>query len=120
MSAPRCRDSAMMASDEEAGMSGPGDTGTGRANRAGVWSAVLGLVALAAFGWLWALTATPLDPPNWMRIIGIFFFPIGVVGAIITGISGMRNGDRRWALIGMIAAAIAVIGFVLLITLWQY
>lgn len=82
----------------------------------GVVSAVLGLVALVAFGWLWALSATPLDPPNWVRILGIAFLPIGVVGGAVTGIAGLRGAGRGWAIAGLVAVGLSIVAVSVLIT----
>lgn len=88
---------------------------TGRSKRLGRWCAVLGLVSLAALVWLWVLSATPLDPPNWVRILGLVWLPVGVVGALFTGIPALRGEGRPGALVGLIAAAVTVIAFVVLI-----
>lgn len=85
---------------------------------AGRLSVVFGLVALAAFGWLWALTATPLDPPNWVRILGLAFLPIGLVGAVITGIAGLRGAARGWAVVGLAAAGVTIVAFVVVLTVY--
>lgn len=86
-----------------------------RSKTPGVLSVVFGLVALAAFGWLWALSATPLDPPNWVRILGIVFLPIGIIGGVITGISGLRGAGRGWAIAGLVAVGLTIVAFIVLI-----
>lgn len=85
---------------------------------AGRLSAVFGLLALAAFAWLWVLSATPFDPPNWVRILGLVFLPIGLVGALVTGIAGVRRPPRAWAVVGLAAAGATIVAFVLLVTLY--
>ena len=92
---------------------------TGHSKLAGRMSAAFGLSAIAALVWLWVLTATPLDPPNWVRILGLAFLPVGVVGAVIAGMSGRRGAGRTYALVGLSAAAVTVIGFVLLINIFD-
>ncbi|WP_142139233.1 hypothetical protein [Acidovorax sp. SLBN-42] len=99
-------------------MSTPAGSVSGRSKTAGRLSAVFGLVALAAFGWLWALSATPLDPPNWVRIVGLAFLPIGLVGAVVTGIAGLRGAARAWAVVGLVAAVVTIVAFVVLLTLY--
>ncbi|GAA4378126.1 hypothetical protein [Agromyces bauzanensis] len=74
---------------------------------------MFGLVALAAFAWLWVLSATPLDPPNWVRILGLVFLPIGLLGAVVTGIAGLR-GARGWAVFGLVAAGLTIVAFIVL------
>jgi hypothetical protein len=95
-------------------------SGLVRSKRAGVVAAVLGLLGLAGFLWMWAVTATPMDPPEWARIVGIWLLPIGIVGALVAGIPNVRGPGRAWAVVGLVAAAVALIGAVLLITLWPY
>ena len=82
----------------------------------GVLSAVFGLVALAAFCWLWALSTTPLDPPNWLRIVGIALLPVGIIVALLTGIPGLRTAGRAWAIAGLVAVGVAVVALIVLIT----
>ena len=86
-----------------------------RSRRFGRWSAAFGLAGAAAFVWLWLLSATPLDPPNWVRILGLVFLPIGVVGALFTGIPAVRGAGRPAALVGLIAAALTVIAFIVIL-----
>lgn len=64
------------------------------------------------------LTATPLDPENWVRILGLAFLPLGVAGAVIAGVVGLRGDGRRYALIGLAMVGMTVIGFVVLINLY--
>ena len=99
-------------------MSTSQSSASGRSSLAGGMSAAFGLSGIAALVWLWMLTATPIDPANWVRILGLAFLPVGVVGAVIAGISGLRGAGRRYALVGLSAAAVTVIGFVLLITIY--
>ena len=86
----------------------------------GVMSAVLGLIGLAGFAWTWVLTAGSVDPPEWLRIAGVWLMPIGIIGALVTGIMAVRGPGRAWAITGIVLAGAAVLGFVLLISLWQY
>lgn len=89
--------------------------GIRRSRRLGRWSATLGLIGAAAFVWLWLLSATPLDPPDWIRILGLVFLPVGVIGAMITGIPAVRGAGRPAALVGLIAAALTVIAFIVIL-----
>lgn len=86
----------------------------------GVSAAILGLLGLAAFAWTWILSAAPIDPPEWLRIVGVWLMPIGIVGALVAGIAGLRGPGRPWAIAGLVLAAVAIIAFVLLISLWEY
>jgi hypothetical protein len=88
--------------------------------RGGVTAAILGLVGLAAFAWTWILSATPIDPPEWLRIVGVWLMPIGIFGALIAGIAGLRGPGRPWAIVGLVLAGVTIVAFVLLISLWEY
>ena len=83
----------------------------------GVAAALLGLLALAGFVWTWVLSVGTIDPPEWLRIAGVWVMPIGFVGALATGIPGLRGPGRPWAIVGLAAAAATLIAFVLLISL---
>jgi hypothetical protein len=89
-----------------------------RSRRLGIAAAVSGLIGLAGFAWLWLVTATPIDPPGWARIIGIWLMPIGIVGALAAGISSVRGSGRPWAIAGLVLAGVTVVAAALLITLW--
>ncbi|TDO68518.1 hypothetical protein EV651_102440 [Kribbella sp. VKM Ac-2571] len=86
-----------------------------QATLAGKVSALAGIVALAAFVWIWALSATSFDPPQWARILGSMFLPVGLAGAIGAGATGVRSGGRVWAYIGLALAAVTVVVFVVLL-----
>lgn len=86
----------------------------------GVSATLLGLVGFAGFAWTWILTAAPMDPPEWLRIAGVWLMPIGIFGAFIAGIVGLRGPGRPWAIAGLVLAGAAIIAFVLLISLWEY
>lgn len=95
-------------------------TNATRSKWVGVTAAVLGLVGLAGFAWAWILSAAPIDPPEWLRIAGVWLMPIGIVGALFAGFAGLKGPGRPLAVAGLIAAGLALLAFVLLISLWQY
>jgi hypothetical protein len=82
--------------------------------------AVFGAVALAAFLWLWALTLPDVNPPNWIRILGVIWLPIGIGGAAVTGILGWRGAGRVRSVVGLSLAALAVIAFITLVATADY
>ncbi|MFB8146993.1 hypothetical protein ACFC1W_09630 [Microbacterium sp. NPDC056003] len=84
----------------------------------GVAATALGVIGLLGFAWLWVITATPLDPPEWARIAGVWLIPLGVIGAAILGFLSLRGSGRTWAIVGLVLAALTVAGAVMLITLW--
>ena len=100
-----------------------GDAATTRARAprwVGVSAAVMGVIGLAGFAWTWVLSATPLDPPEWLRIAGVWLMPVGILWALIAGIAGLRGAGRPWAVAGVVMAVIAIGAFVALISLWEY
>jgi hypothetical protein len=81
--------------------------GTIRAGRVSVVSALVGLVSL---GWIAIVSATPLDPPTWLRVLGAVPMPLGFTVAVGAGLAGLRGPDRRLAVVGLaLAAVIAVV-----------
>lgn len=80
----------------------------------GVVSTVLGALALVGVAWVWLLTATSLDPVEWLRIAGSWLIPLGLVGAVVTGPFGLHGPGRRWAIVGLGLAAATVVAFVVL------
>ena len=84
-------------------------------DRLGVLCVTFGALGAAAFLWLAALSLTDFNPPDWIRILGVVWLPIGVAGSLITGVVG-RHGPHRVAVtIGLALTALTLIGFVVLI-----
>ncbi|MDC5696275.1 hypothetical protein OO014_03325 [Intrasporangium calvum] len=114
-----------MASTRDAGAGRPDlqdpDRAAGRrADLIGLVALVLGFAAVAALIWLWALTLPNVNPPNWVRILGVLWLPVGVVGAGWAGLLGLRGPGRRWSVVGLSLAGLAVVGFVTLIATASY
>ncbi|QGF22999.1 hypothetical protein [Raineyella fluvialis] len=87
----------------------------------GIWSIVLGVLGFAAVGWGWYLTYTTADPPEWSRIAGLAFLPIGLFGALGTGIAALRLPRTRVAgFVGLALAGLTVLSFVLLMNSVPY
>jgi hypothetical protein len=82
---------------------------------AGTVSLLGGVVALAALMWVWVLSATPLDPPGWLRVLGSTFLPVGLALATGAGLAGLRGPGRVPALTGLALAAATVLGLVVLL-----
>ena len=89
-----------------------GDGGYGR--RVAVSSTVLGALALAAVGYA-ALLTYVIDPPNWIRLVGMTLLPIGWTGALIAGVSARNGPGRVWALTGLALAAVTAVALVVLV-----
>lgn len=82
--------------------------------RMGKASIVLGLVGLASLAWLWVISATSFDPPQWLRILGSSFLPVGLFGGLATATLGMlREDGKATSKVGLLLAAVTVVLFVL-------
>jgi len=103
-----------------AGRAAQGDIHRRIADQLGTACAIFGVLAVAALVWLWSLTLRGFNPPNWIRIFGVVWLPIGVVGAVLTGIPGFRSSDRGKVGVGLSLAALAVIGFIALMATADY
>lgn len=86
----------------------------------GTLCAAFGAVAVAAFLWLLSLMLPDFNPPNWIRILGVVWMPIGVAGALVTGYLGRNGPDRSRVVIGLSLAALTVIGFIVLTATADY
>lgn len=92
---------------------------SGRGPRWGKVGAAFGLVAFAAFAWIWALSSTSFDPPGWLRIAGSAFLPVGLGGAAVAAVLACRAGERPWALVGIGMATVSIVGLVVLATIYE-
>lgn len=85
----------------------------------GKMSLAFGVLTVVSVLWIWLISAeTPFDPPQWLRIVGSSAFPIGLGGAIGTGVVAYRLGDRGRAVLGMGLAAAPLAVFILLQTIY--
>jgi hypothetical protein len=81
----------------------------------GVVSTIFGGLALAAVVWGWLLTFV-IDPPNWIRIVGVSLLPIGIVVGLGAGLAGLRRpAARPWALAGLTLVVVAVVAHAALV-----
>lgn len=86
----------------------------------GKMSVAFGALTLASVLWIWLISVeTPFDPPEWLRIVGSSAFPIGLGGAIGTGVVAYRLGDRGRALLGMGLAALPLAAFIVLVNIYE-
>lgn len=56
-----------------------------------------------------------IDPPNWIRVVGLSLLPIGWAGAVVAGVSARRGPGRVWALTGLALAAVTAVALVVLV-----
>ena len=85
----------------------------------GKMSILFGVLALAAFGWIWALSSTSFDPVEWMRIVVSTLLPIGLVGAAVAGVRAWPGGERVWAAVGIGLAGLGLLGLVVLANIYE-
>ena len=79
----------------------------------GVASAVLGGAAALATVWLWLLSALPdFNPPNWIRIVGLIWLPVGIIGSLVGWMAARQGAGRSWGLVGVGLTGLAITGFV--------
>lgn len=83
-----------------------------RRRAAGIWSAVLGALGLAALAWVWVVGQPGIDPPHWARVAGMIWLPVGVIGAPLAGAVGLRGPARTWAVTGIVLAVLTVAGLI--------
>ena len=75
------------------------------------------IAALAALGWTWALsTLADFNPPDWIRIMGILVLSEGSSGVVSRGCRGCGGAERQPAIVGPVIAGLAVVGFVVLLS----
>jgi hypothetical protein len=87
-----------------------------RRRAAGIWSAVLGALGLAALAWVWVVSQPGINPPHWARVAGMIWLPVGVIGAPLAGAAGLRGPARTWAVTGIVLAVLTVAGLIVLET----
>lgn len=91
--------------------------GSREGRRLGIACTVFGTLAALAFLWLWVLSVSPaLNPPDWIRILGIAGFPIGIVGSAAVAVAARGTAaGRAWIAAGLSLAAAALVGFIILV-----
>lgn len=87
-----------------------------RSVRAGTLTLVLGVLFAAAVGFTYVLSLSDLvNPPTWVRAIGLVWLPIGLAGTPI-GYALARTGEGRGrGRVGVAVALIAAAAFIALV-----
>jgi len=79
---------------------------------------VLGLLAAAATVFTYALSLSAgFNPPHWVRVAGLVWLPLGFVGAPIAYLLTRSGPGHGRALIGLAAAGLGLIAFVVLLVI---
>ena len=87
-----------------------------RSERAGTITLVLGVLALVATVFTYVLSLSDLvNPPNWVRAVGLIWLPIGFFGTPVTYMLARNGPGRRRARLGLAAAAVGLLAFVVLL-----
>ena len=83
--------------------------------RAGTVALALGILFATAVAFTYVLSLSDrFNPPNWVRVIGLVWLPIGFGGTPIAYILAGRGEGRRLARTGGLIMLVALIAFVAL------
>jgi hypothetical protein len=77
----------------------------------GVWALVAGLLSAFGSATIYA-SSVWLDPPNWVRLVTMPLFPIGMIAVVPLGSMAVRGPGKRLAIAGWLAT---LAGFALFI-----
>lgn len=84
--------------------------------RAGTITLLLGLMAVLATAFTYVLSLSDvIDPPNWVRILGLVWMPIGFIGTPVTYAVARLGPGRRRGRIGLALALAGLAAFVVLL-----
>jgi hypothetical protein len=90
-------------------------------DRLGALSAVLGTLSAASYFYLIALTELQdFNPPNWVRIVGMVWMPIGWMGAWLAGWPARHGHERGLAITGMFLGTVSLVAFIVLMAMADY
>ena len=83
--------------------------------RAGTVALVLGILFVVATAVAYVLSLSDLvDPPNWVRAMGLVWLPVGLIGVPVA-YAGARTGAGRYrGRAGVVLLLAGVLGFVVL------
>lgn len=86
---------------------------------AGTITLVLGVLFALAVGYAYLLSlAETLNPPDWARVVGLLWLPVGLAGVPV-GYYWARGGPREpRAELGLVVALAAALAFVVLVVVW--
>ncbi len=83
----------------------------------GILSFIFGLLAIFSFIMMTVVTLLPnFNPPGWIRIATIGPLPLVLVASIVLGaIALLRRSGKIWAVAGLVASALVIVAFAVLI-----
>jgi Na+/serine symporter len=84
--------------------------------RAGTIAVVLGLVFLAATAYTYALSlGEAFNPPQWARVLGLMWLPVGLVGTPVAYSLARSGAGRDRGRAGLLLVLVGVVAFVALV-----
>jgi hypothetical protein len=84
--------------------------------RAGTLTVVLGVLAAAATAFTYVLSLSEaVNPPNWVRVLGLVWLPIGFLGTPITYTLARTGPGRDRGRVGLAIALAGLLAFVALL-----
>ena len=87
-----------------------------RTDRAGMVTLVLGVLFLAATAFTYVLSLSDfVNPPNWVRALGLVWLPIGLGGVPIAYSIARRGTGRTTGRVGVAIALLGLVAFVALV-----
>lgn len=88
----------------------------GSSVRAGTVALVLGILFAAGVVFTYVLSLSEVvNPPNWVRAIGLVWLPIGLIGTPIAYALARTGQGRERARIGVLIALVGLAAFVALV-----
>jgi hypothetical protein len=82
---------------------------------AGTIALVLGVLFLAATVFTYVLSLSDsVNPPGWVRVLGLVWLPIGFVGTPIAYVLARKGPGRRLGTVGLAIALLGLLAFVVL------
>ena len=84
--------------------------------RAGTVTLVLGVLFSAAVAFTYVLSLSDVvEPPTWVRALGLVWLPIGLAGTPIAYAVARHGEGRNRARVGVLVALVGLVAFVALV-----
>jgi hypothetical protein len=84
--------------------------------RSGAIALVLGVLFLAATVFAFVLSLSDsFNPPNWVRVLGLVWIPIGLFGTPVAYALARRGPGSQLGALGLAIAAVGLLAFVVLL-----
>lgn len=84
--------------------------------RAGLATVVFAALFAAATAYTFALSLSEsFNPPNWLRVLGLVWLPIGLAGAAVSYTVARTGPGRTAGRLGLLVLLLSVVAFVVLL-----